>query len=219
MAKRRRGYRNSKCPEPISTILDLAGALTLGLYTRHRVKKDFEKGAGEESARAAGLVFGVGSMRGESRGIINLGGLLGLRSALKRIEREKSNKYITNDFPFVDRVLDAPVTATSQSKKYLWREYCEDGSIYGLDPNDYETADQYNDALSELKRVVSNDADLHHDYDSSSALKRAGTTKTTSIWRKYCEDGTAYGIYPSDYETADDYQDALDEAKSRRNRK
>ncbi len=37
---------------------------------------------------------------------------------------------------------------------------------------------------------------------------------TKYIWRKYCSDGTAYGIDPEDYETADDYQDALNKALS-----
>lgn len=32
-------------------------------------------------------------------------------------------------------------------------------------------------------------------------------------WRKYCGDGSQYGIYPEDYETADDYVEALEMAK------
>ena len=43
MAKRR---KSSKCPEPINALLDVAGAATLGLYVKHKVKKDFEHGCG-----------------------------------------------------------------------------------------------------------------------------------------------------------------------------
>ena len=84
MAKRR---KPSKFPEPINSFLDIAGAATLGLYVKHKVKKDFENGCGEESAKAAVAVFGMGSMRRGSQGRINLGGLIGLNSALKDIKR------------------------------------------------------------------------------------------------------------------------------------
>lgn len=40
MTKRR---KSSKCPEPINTLLDIAGAATLGLYVKHKVKKDAER--------------------------------------------------------------------------------------------------------------------------------------------------------------------------------
>ena len=52
MAKKRR-YKKSSCPDPINAFLDIAGAATLGMYVKHRVKKDFEAGCGEESAKAA----------------------------------------------------------------------------------------------------------------------------------------------------------------------
>ena len=33
----------------------------------------------------------------------------------------------------------------------LWRSFCEDGSDYGLDPEDYETEEEYEEALDEAK--------------------------------------------------------------------
>lgn len=38
-----------------------------------------------------------------------------------------------------------------QKAKYAWREDCDDGSEYGIDPNDYETEDEYYDALEKAK--------------------------------------------------------------------
>ena len=35
-----------------------------------------------------------------------------------------------------------------RDNRYAWRLNCEDGSAYGIDPNDYETRDEYNEALS-----------------------------------------------------------------------
>ena len=86
MAKRRKSSRGS---DPLDTIVDLAGAVTMGLYARHKIKKDFEKGQGEESAKAGSMVLGYGAMRGGSRGLISLGGLIGLNSGLKSIERQQ----------------------------------------------------------------------------------------------------------------------------------
>ena len=72
-----------------------------------------------------------------------------------------------------------------KNNKYAWRLNCEDGSEYGISPEDYETRDEYHEALHQEKYA----------------------------WRDYCEDGSEYGIDPEDYETEDEYQDALDEAK------
>ena len=151
MARRRRSYkRSSKCPEPINTLLDIAGAATLGLYVKHKVKKDFQNGCGEESAKAAAAVFGMGSMRGGSRGIIHFGGLVGLNSALKNIERQK---YVvsTTDQPPVIPLIEKKQSIINPVKPGLWREYCEDGAPYGISPNDYSCADDYNDALINAK--------------------------------------------------------------------
>lgn len=212
MAKRRRGYKSSKCPEPINTMLDLAGAFTLGLYTKHKIKKDFEKGEGEESAKAAGMVFGIGSMRGGSRGIINLGGLIGLNSALKAIDREQNARYIPSEPPFVDKVSDAPIATAPQVKKHLWRNHCEDGSPYDINPSDYETADEYNDALANAKQNTNVESESNLATMIATCEYQDASSKKY-IWRKYCEDGSEYGIDPMNYETADDYEDALLEAK------
>lgn len=215
MAKRRKSYRSSKCPDPINGMLDLAAALTLGLYTKHKIKKDFEKGEGEESAKAAGMVFGLGAMRGGSRGIMNLGGLIGLNSALKDIDRKQQSKYIPSEPPYVDKVLDAPKTVKPHINKHLWRRHCEDGSAYGIDPQNYDTADAYYDALNEAKQGSAQKEGVrqvsHLSNSDDSQVERK------YIWRKYCEDGSEYGIDPVNYETADDYEDALIEAKEKGN--
>ena len=64
---------------------------------------------------------------------------------------------------------------------------CEDGSEYGLDPEDFETEDEYNDALYEEK----------------------------CAWREDRTDGTKYGINPDDYESEDEFEEALDKARKR----
>ncbi len=208
MAKRR---KSSKCPEPINTLLDVAGAATLGLYVKHKVKKDFEKGCGEESAKAAAMVFGMGSMRRGSQGTINLGGLIGLNSALKDIERQQASSCIYDNRPYISPIEPPSPAIKKPVKTGLWREHCEDGSQYGLYPENFATADDYEDALKEAKKsetshpFVTEMMPPREDYHPQQGNKYR--------WRNHCEDGSAYGINPEDYETADDYQDALDAKK------
>lgn len=37
MAKRRKSRKSSKCPEPINTLLDIAGGVTMGIIADHNV--------------------------------------------------------------------------------------------------------------------------------------------------------------------------------------
>lgn len=66
-----------------------------------------------------------------------------------------------------------------------WREYADDGSEYGLDPEDFDDEDEYEEALEEAMYG----------------------------WRDEVEDGDKYGLDPDDYETEEEYLEALAEAK------
>ena len=153
MSKSKRYKPSPKCPDPINTFLDIAGAVTLGAYTKHKILKDYEKGHGAESIQGATTVFGFGAMRRGSSGLINLGGLYGVRSALNEIDkREKSSAYYRPVYTRVqsDRY-DQFTTYKPINNKYAWRLNCEDGSDYGVYPEDYETRDEYNLALHVAK--------------------------------------------------------------------
>ena len=65
------------------------------------------------------------------------------------------------------------------------RDACEDGSDFGVDPEDYETEEEYSDALDEAR----------------------------SSWRDTCEDGADAGVDPDDYDTEEEYEQALEAAK------
>ena len=98
-------------------------------------------------------------------------------------------------------------------KTVEWRLHCEDGTQYGLSPLDYETADEYDEALQSAKNS-SHTIDVLEQSESKENLTEHKPMPSKYIWRKYCSDGTAYGIDPEDHETADDYQDALNKALS-----
>lgn len=74
----------------------------------------------------------------------------------------------------------------------LWQLDCEDGSLYGLSPYDYESKLEYESALK---------------------FAKAEAEIRKNEWRNYCEDGLDYGIDPEDFENEDDYNEALEEAK------
>lgn len=69
--------------------------------------------------------------------------------------------------------------------RYEWRDYCEDGTKFGVDPEDYETEEEYNEALKKAKYG----------------------------WRECCESFLDTGVDPEDYETEEEYDAALYEAK------
>ena len=210
MAKRR---KSSKCPEPINTLLDVAGAATLGLYVKHKVKKEFEHGCGEESAKAAAMVFGMGSMRRGSQGIINLGGLVGLNSALRDIERQQATSTYDSQ-PYVSPIEPTTPAIKKPAKTGLWREHCEDGSQYGLYPENFSTADDYADALKAAKEEMAAAPFVAEQMPSTD--QELAQPSNRYRWRKYCADGSEYGVFPEDYETADDYEDSLAAAKKGR---
>lgn len=211
MAKRR---KSSKCPEPINTLLDVAGAATLGLYVKHKVKKDFENGCGEESIKAAAMVFGMGSMRRGSQETINLGGLVGLNSAIKDIERQQAASYTYDSQPYVSPIEPPAPAVKKPANTGLWREHCEDGSQYGLYPENFATADDYADALKAAKGEMTAAHFVAEQMPSTD--QELAQPSTRYRWRKYCEDGSEYGVFPEDYETADDYEDSLAAAKKGR---
>lgn len=74
---------------------------------------------------------------------------------------------------------------TREENDTSWRDYCEDGSDYDIDPEDYEDEYDYEDALEEAKNA----------------------------WREDCEDGSEYDLDPDDFDSEDEYLDALEDAR------
>lgn len=156
MAKRKK-YSAAKCPDPINFMFDLAGALAMGAYAKHQIKKDYQRGQGETSAKAALMVYGSGAMRTGSSGLMSLGGLLGVNSALRDIERKEAaarrNAALirrSDHTPAYNDEVYIPPYKTNDNR-YAWRLNCEDGSAYGVSPSEYETREDYNRALQNAK--------------------------------------------------------------------
>ena len=112
--------------------------------------------------------------------IVFIGSLLGICLFLivntlnKRSDREIKDD---NNKPYIT----ITETVSSEGNNPETKSNCYE---YDIDPEDYETEDEYNAAVREAKYG----------------------------WRDTCEDGSDYGINPEDYETEDEYLEALAEA-------
>lgn len=209
MAKRRKKSKSS-CPEPINTFIDLCGGAATALITRSMLKRDIEKGEGDESLAAATMVFGTRALRkGDA---IGLGGMIGINSALKSTQRQPmiSERIYS---PEQEAIPHVSAKKTSQEQhRYIWRKFCSDGSQYGIYPEDYKTADEYEEALATAQSAYSHIVPTPEPPEKTTVgandlIKSDPYNKY--IWRKYCTDGAPYGLNPEDFETADDYEEAI----------
>lgn len=169
MSKKKRSKKRERIPV-IDTLIDLAGAMTLDyLAAKRRQKYGTKHSKKIDPYAATGAAMGMGLIK-DTDDLIKFGGVLGAMGAFDSDDDSPVNKV----------AYMAP-----RDNRYAWRLNCEDGSAYGIDPNNYETRDEYNEALSREKHG----------------------------WRDYCEDGSDYGISPEDYETAEEYNAAIDTAE------
>lgn len=80
---------------------------------------------------------------------------MGLNSALKDIENMNKSEHASIAQPFMDHISSEQIDVSAKVvPKYTWRLHCEDGTQYGLSPLDYETADEYDEALQSAKTRV-----------------------------------------------------------------
>ena len=170
MSKKRRSKKRERIPV-IDTLIDLAGAMTLDyIAAKRRLKNGTKHSKKIDPYAATGAAMGMGLIK-DTDDLIKLGGVLGAMGA-----------FDSDD----DLSINAAAYMAPRDNRYAWRLNCEDGSAYGIDPNDYETRDEYNEALRREKHG----------------------------WRDYCEDGSDYGISPEDYETQEEYDEALENVKA-----
>ena len=113
---------------------------------------------------------------------------------------------------------DSGVSSSSSSNDD-WRIFCEDGSEYDVDPDDYFSEDEYNEALEEAKHAWRDNCEDGseygvdpEDYETEDEYNEA-LEASRYAWRDNCEDGSDYDIDPEDYETEDEYTEALENAK------
>lgn len=111
----------------------------------------------------------------------------------------------------------------SQEEENSWRDECDfkDYLNYDIDPEDYDTQEEYEDALQEKKYAWREDCDyddyLNYDVDpedyETEAEYREALQKARYGWREKYDYGEYvwYDTKPKDYETEEEYLEALKE--------
>lgn len=107
------------------------------------------------------------------------------------------------------------------TRKTIVGEICiEDGFDYGVDVEDYETLEEYEEALNEAKYAWRDECEDGfeygldaEDYETAEEYEEA-LNEAKYAWRDECEDGFDYGLDAEDYETLEEYEEALEEAKN-----
>lgn len=136
------------------------------------VQASKDKNRKPDPYKAAGIAAGMGNFSFSDR--LRLGAMLGSQGA-----------FDTNTDD--DYSAASGYSGTDNS----WKDFCEDGdecedgTEYGIDPEDYDSQEEYEEALTEAKYS----------------------------WRDECEDGIEYGIDPEDYDSEEEYEEALTEEK------
>ena len=124
MSKKKRSKKRERIPV-IDTLIDLAGAMTLDyLAAKRRQKNGTKRSKKIDPYAATGAAMGMGLIK-DTDDIIKFGGVLGAMGAFDS----------DDDLPISTAAYMAP-----RDNRYAWRLNCEDGSAYGIDPNDYETS-------------------------------------------------------------------------------
>lgn len=162
MAKRRKKRQSSKCPEPFNTMLDLAGAAAIDyIHYKHRQKSGGRRTKIDPYA-AAGIAMGMGKIN-STESVIALGGILG---AMGTFDEDGSSR---------------------PDNRYAWRLNCEDGRSYGVDPKDFETREEYNDAVHEAKLAFEDESASESDQASAAPPESSPETdEVASSTRIFC---------------------------------
>lgn len=158
MAKQRKSSkRNSnKCPEPFNTLIDLAGGIAMNAVANKMEEKNHYRKRGVPNPYRA-TAFGIASGRlNKTEDLIRLGGFMGAMGAFDD-DPYATPKPAKKAAPWQYDGLGSEI-AKPRDNKYAWRLNCEDGSEYGIAPEDYETRDDYNEALREAKEGTIQDS-------------------------------------------------------------
>ena len=171
MAKRRKYKKSSKCPEPFNTLLDIAGGIAMNAIANKMEKKHHYSQKGKINPyKVSAFKIGTGGFN-STEDIIKTGAFLG---AIGSFDAETDTSYpkqkminVTPEDPIFNQIK----YSSTINNKYAWRLNCQDGSEYGVDPCDYETREEYNEALEESKEYSISDDCVADDNPSDKALK------------------------------------------------
>lgn len=157
MARRKKSSkRSAKCPEPLNTMIDLAAGLTMGAVAAHMEKKyHYSKKGRINPYTVSAMGLATGRMK-STKDILRTGAVLGaLGSFDVDADDEPEYRALIPEDPVFHQIRE---TKTNDNR-YAWRLNCVDGSEFGIFPEDYETREEYNEAITEAQKDLQCDED------------------------------------------------------------
>jgi len=158
--------------------------------------------------KAAGIAAGMGNFSAGDRA--RLGAMLGSEGAFD----DDYSEYCGGSSDYDDAG---------------WKLYCEDGSEYGLDPDDFDTEEEYEEALEEANKTVVKETVEVKATDAISIpitlgvsisggskkeeSKPQATNREQYAWRKYYKKEEKYGLNIYNFEKESDFLRALSKKK------
>ena len=156
---RRRKKKSSKGIEPFNRLFDLAAGATMHVIADNMEEKHHYRKRGVPNPyRASAVGLSSGRLK-KVEDIIKLGGVMGAMGAFDPDDTvsddylsslPSSRSYKTNNSWEYDSINAS--ASVKNNNKYAWRLNCEDGSEYGIYPENYETREDYSIALLAKKQ-------------------------------------------------------------------
>lgn len=193
MAKRRKSKKSSKCPEPLNTLIDIAGGIAMGAVASRMEKKYHYSKKGKPNP------YAFSAMRIASGRSVSAKDML-LLGAIGAFDVDADDAPTYRSYVPEDPVFSEIRETRTNDNRYAWRLNCEDGSSYGVFPDDYETRDDYNADLARMKYVYSEDTD-EEEFSSTSEEEQNITTEQCLCLRVSRLDNGANQYYRTNDET------------------
>jgi len=146
MAKRKR-RKSTKCPEPLNTLIDMAGGLAMGAVASRMEQKYHYRDKGKINPYTVSAVGIASGRMKRTEDLLRTGAFLGAMGSFDIDADDAPTRPHIPEDPVFRQIREAKVN----DNRYAWRLNCEDGSAYGVSPHDYETRVAYNEALKAAK--------------------------------------------------------------------
>lgn len=181
MAKRKKYKRSSKCPEPFNTLIDIAGGIAMNAVANKMEKKyHYSKKRTINPYKVSAFKIGTGRYR-STEDIVRTGGFLGAMGSFDVESDTSSKKEKTKNAVPEDPIFNQIKYSSTINNKYAWRLNCEDGSEYGVDPCNYETRDEYNQALEKAEKTCGADEHNEDTYEKNNAVDAPPVSNTPFV--------------------------------------
>lgn len=127
--------------------------------------------------------------------------------ALEEAKEEYTEKHNFDDYRIVGIYIES-----DDEDDEDWRDDCEDGSDYDIDPYDFDTEEEYIQALDAAKAERNIEPPLSVFIEKlfeGINIDPYPAKSNSNNWRYNCTEDNEFGLDPEDYDTEEEYEDAL----------